>query len=316
MIAAALAAMMLASVVPAAPGDTIDLATPNGTIAGTLLLPATCPCPVVLIIAGSGPTDRDGNSPLLPGANNSLKYLAEALAAKGIASVRYDKRGIGASRAAMQGGEADLRFDDYVDDAAGWLAKLRADHRFTTVSVVGHSEGSLIGMIAARRAKADAFVSIAGAGRRAGAIIHEQLAARVPPELLAAADRTIAQLERGETPDSAPPALGALFRPSVQPYLISWFKYDPAVEISKLKIPALIVQGTTDIQTSMTDAKALAAGYPAGRFLTIDGMNHVLKNAPPGRAEQMPVYSDPSIPVVPKLIDEMSSFVNGLKKTS
>jgi len=316
MIAAALAAMMLASVVPAAPGDTIDLATPNGTIAGTLLLPATCPCPVVLIIAGSGPTDRDGNSPLLPGANNSLKYLAEALAAKGIASVRYDKRGIGASRAAMQGGEAELRFDDYVDDAAGWLAKLRADHRFTTVSVVGHSEGSLIGMIAARRAKADAFVSIAGAGRRAGAIIHEQLAARVPPELLAAADRTIAQLERGETPDSAPPALGALFRPSVQPYLISWFKYDPAAEIAKLTIPTLIVQGTTDIQVSVADAKALGAAQPKATLVIVDGMNHVMKSVPADQAAQVKSYGDPTLPVVPQLVDAIAALVAGTHRSS
>jgi pimeloyl-ACP methyl ester carboxylesterase len=303
--------MMLASAVPASPGDSVSLETPDGTLAGTLELPARCPCPVVLIIAGSGPTDRDGNSPLLPGANNSLKYLAEGLAAKGIASVRYDKRGIGASNAAMHGGESDLRFDDYVNDAVGWLAKLRADPRFTTVSVVGHSEGSLIGMIAAREAKADAFVSIAGAGRAAGKIIHEQLASRVPPELLASADRTIAQLEKGERPDSAPPALGALFRPSVQPYLVSWFRYDPAVEIAKLTVPTLIVQGTTDIQISIADAKTLGAAQPKATLLLIDGMNHVMKSVPADQAAQMKSYSDPSLPVVPQLVDAIAVLVAG-----
>ena len=316
MIAAVAAAMMLASAVPANPGDSISLATPNGVLAGTLELPATCPCPVVLIIAGSGPTDRDGNSPLLTGANNSLKYLAEGLAAKGIASVRYDKRGIGASKAAMHGGESDLRFDDYVNDAVGWLEKLHADKRFTTVSVVGHSEGSLIGMIAAREAKADGFVSIAGAGRAAGKIIHEQLASRVPPELLAAADRTIAQLERGETPDSAPPALGALFRPSVQPYLISWFKYDPAAEIGKLAIPTLIVQGTTDIQVSVADAKALGAAQPKATLLLIDGMNHVMKSVPADQAAQMKSYSDPSLPVVPQLVEAIAALVARTRRSS
>ena len=316
MIAALAAAMMLASAVPANPGDSISLATPNGVLAGTLELPAMCPCPVVLIIVGSGPTDRDGNSPLLPGANNSLKYLAEGLAAKGIASVRYDKRGIGASKAAMHGGESDLRFDDYVNDAVGWLEKLRADKRFTTVSVVGHSEGSLIGMIAAREAKANGFVSIAGAGRAAGKIIHEQLASRVPPELLAAADRTIAQLERGETPDSAPPALGALFRPSVQPYLISWFKYDPAVEIAKLAIPTLIVQGTTDIQVSVADAKALGAAQPKATLLLIDGMNHVMKAVPADQAAQMKSYSDPSLPVAPQLVEAIAALVARTRRSS
>lgn len=311
MIAAVLVAMTMSSTVPAEPGDTIDLETPNGTLAGTLELPAKCPCPVALIIAGSGPTDRDGNSPLLPGANNSLKYLAEALAAKGIASVRYDKRGIGASKAAMHGGESELRFDDYVNDAAAWLAKLRGDKRFTTVSVIGHSEGSLIGMIAAQKAKADAFVSISGAGRAAGKIILEQLASRVPPDLLAAADRTIAQLERGETPDSAPPALGALFRPSVQPYLMSWFRYDPAVEIAKLSIPTLIVQGTTDIQVGVDDAKALGAAQPKATLLIIDGMNHVMKSVAADQAAQMKSYSDPSLPVVPALVDAIAKLVKG-----
>jgi len=308
MIALALAATMFSTTLPDG-GDSVSVQTATGTLAGTLELPAKCPCPVVLIIAGSGPTDRDGNSPMLPGANNSLKYLAEGLAAKGIASVRYDKRGIGASKAAMPASESDLRFDDFVADAVAWLAKLRADKRFTTVTVVGHSEGSLIGMVAAREAKADAFVSIAGAGRPAGKILHEQLASRVPPEMLAAADRTIAQLEKGETPDSAPPALAALFRPSVQPYLISWFRYDPAAEIAKLTIPTLIAQGTTDIQVSIADAKALGAAQPKATLLLIDGMNHVMKSVAADPAAQMKSYGDPTLPVVPALVDAVSEVV-------
>ncbi|HZK78611.1 MAG TPA: alpha/beta hydrolase, partial [Gemmatimonadaceae bacterium] len=173
-------------------------------------------------------------------------------------------------------------------------------------------------MIAAREAGADGYVSLEGAGRKPSAILVEQLTPQLPPEMLATSKHLLDLIEAGSPPDTTtvPPMLAMLFRPSVRPYMVSWFKYDPAVEISKLKIPALIVQGTTDIQTSMTDAKALAAGYPAARFLTIEGMNHVLKNAPPGRAEQMPAYSDPTLPVVPKLIEEMSSFVNGLKRKS
>lgn len=308
MIGLALAAAMLSTNVAGA-GDSVSVQTPTGTLAGTLELPAKCPCPVVLIIAGSGPTDRDGNSPLLPGANNSLKYLAEGLQAKGIASVRYDKRGVGGSKGAMPASESDLRFDDFVADAVAWLTKLRADKRFTTVTVVGHSEGSLIGMIAAREAKADAFVSIAGAGRPAGKILHEQLSSRIPPEMLAAADRTIGQLEKGETPDSAPPALASLFRPSVQPYLISWFRYDPAAELAKLTIPTLVVQGTTDIQVSVADAKALGAAQPKATLLIIDGMNHVLKSVPADQAAQLKSYGDPSLPVVPALVEAVSEVV-------
>src|ERR1043165_3945869 len=87
--------------------DTVTLTTPTGALHGTLLVPAsTRPVPLAVIIAGSGPTDRDGNSPMLQGKNNSLKMLAEGLAARGIASVRYDKRGIAGS-AKAGGNEVD-----------------------------------------------------------------------------------------------------------------------------------------------------------------------------------------------------------------
>jgi hypothetical protein len=294
----------------------VTLVTPTGTIYGTLEVPvADHPVPVVLLIAGSGPTDRDGNSKMLPGANNSLKLVASGLAIHGIASLRFDKRGI--AQSALAGPkEEDLRFDNYVSDAEGWIKQLRADKRFSTVSVAGHSEGSLIGMIAARNAGADGDISLEGAGRKPSQIIIEQLTPQVTPEILATSKHIMELIEAGQPADTTtvPPMLTPLFRPSVRPYLVSWFRYDPSVEIGKLKIPALIVQGTTDFQTSMTDANALAKGYPAGRLLTVEGMNHVLKNAPPGRAEQGPAYSDPSLPVVPQLIDEMSAFVKALKK--
>jgi pimeloyl-ACP methyl ester carboxylesterase len=155
--------------------EAVDIATPGGSVYGSLLLPPGAgPHPVALIIAGSGPTDRNGNSPLLPGQNNSLRLLAEGLAERGIASVRYDKRGIAAS-AASAPREIDLRFDTYVDDAVAWIRKLQADPRFSSVSVVGHSEGSLIGMRAAGLTNATAFVSIAGIARRAPDVLRDQL---------------------------------------------------------------------------------------------------------------------------------------------
>lgn len=290
--------------------DTLKTAT--GDLFGTLVLPAVrTPVPVALIIAGSGPTDRNGNSPALPGKNNSLSMLADALAANGIASLRYDKRGIAASRAAMAS-ENDLRFDNFVDDAAAWARQLRADKRFSTVTIIGHSEGSLIGMIAAKNAGADGFVSLEGAGRKAQDLLIEQLKPNLPPELFSQTERILAALTAGTMPDSVPPVLGALFRPSVQPYLISWFKYDPAVEIGKLDVPVLIVQGATDIQTSMTDANALAAGNKSARLLTIEGMNHILKEVSGDRMAQLPKYGDPSLPVVPKLIDEVVAFIKSV----
>ena len=292
------------------------LKTPTGDIFGTLELPAAKqPVPVALIIAGSGPTDRNGNTPALPGSNNSLKMIADGLASRGIASLRYDKRGIAASRAAMST-EADLRFNHFIEDAEAWVKQLRADKRFSTITVIGHSEGSLIGMVAAREAGADGYVSLEGAGRKAQDILAEQLKSQLPPDLFAQTERVLATLSAGNMPDSTPPMLAALFRPSVLPYLISWFKYDPAEEIGKLTVPVLIIQGTTDIQTSMTDAQALAAGNKSAKFVPVEGMNHILKEVSGDRLAQLPKYSDPTLPVVPALLDDIAAFIKSVQKKS
>jgi hypothetical protein len=287
----------------------IDLTTPTGVIHGTLLLPdGPGPFPVALLIAGSGPTDRDGNSRLLPGKNNSYRLLAEGLAQRGIATVRYDKRGVAASAAASPP-EVDLRFDTYIDDAVAWLKILRADQRFATVSVVGHSEGSLIGMDAARQGCADAYVSLSGAGQPIGAALRVQLRPQLPPALWLESERILSGLEAGRTTDSVPATLAALYRPSLQPYMISWLRHNPPVEIAALHIPVLIVQGTTDIQVAVTDAQALHAAKPDAELLLIDGMNHVLKSVPSDMAKQQASYSDPLLPVAPQLIDAVASFL-------
>jgi pimeloyl-ACP methyl ester carboxylesterase len=169
-------------------------------------------------------------------------------------------------------------------------------------------------MVAAKNASADAFISLEGAGRKAQDLLVEQLKPQFPAELMSQTERILAALTAGNMPDSVPPVLAALFRPSVQPYLISWFKYDPAVEIGKLQVPVLIVQGTTDVQTTMTDANALAAGNKSARLLTIEGMNHIFKEVSGDRMAQLPKYSDPSLPVMPRLIDEIVSFIKSLPK--
>lgn len=304
--------------------EAIKLETPTGNLYGTLLLPQSKrKVPIVLIIAGSGPTDRDGNSPLLKGSNNSLKLLAEGLAANGIASLRYDKRGIGESGKDMlltaqktnkMPREEDLIFDVYIDDAVLWGQKLRVDKRFSTVTLAGHSEGSLIGMAAVKKMKADAFVSIAGAGRPVGQILLEQIKAQLPPDLMKSAEDILKELTAGKTVETVPSALNVVFRRSVQPYMISWLRYDPAKEIAKLTVPVLITQGTTDIQATAQDVKLLAAAKPSAKVLMIDGMNHVLKAVPSDRDKQVASYSDPTLPVMTELIDEISSFVNKVKK--
>jgi len=293
---------------------TITLDTPTGKIVGTLLLPSgTGVAPLVVIIAGSGPTDRNGNSPALPGQNNSIKMLADGLAARGIASLRYDKRGIGESAKAMVS-EASMRFDMYADDAAGWVGRFRSDPRFSTITVVGHSEGSLLGMLAAQHANADGYVSIAGAGRAADKILREQLGKQLPPDLLAFSNKALDELLAGRTVDSPPPPLAALFRPSVQPYMISWLRVDPQAEIARLNIPVLIVQGTLDGQVMVSDAQLLAKAQPKAKLLMIEGMNHVFKQVPDDPASQQKSYSDPSIPDAPELIEGVATFVKSVPR--
>jgi pimeloyl-ACP methyl ester carboxylesterase len=248
---------------------------------------------------------------MLPGPNDSLKMLAEALAANGTASVRYDKRGIGASRAAGLE-ERDLRFDTYVDDAGAWITRLKNDPRFSSVFVIGHSEGSLIGMLAARAAGAHGFISIAGTARPAADLIRAQLAGKLPDDLAAASERTLKELVAGRTVDDPPVALAALYRPSVQPYLISWFRHDPAAEIARMEMPVLIVQGTTDIQVPVEDARARAKAGKGAKLAIIEGMNHVLKLVGEDKAAQVASYGRNDLPIAPKLVDAVVEFIGSV----
>src|SRR5262245_9230042 len=284
----------------------IRLETETGVLHGSLDLPnGTPPFPIVLIIAGSGPTDRDGNQALLK--NDSLKLLGQALASKGIAALRYDKRGIAESAAAAPK-EEDLRFETYVADAVQWINLLRRDSRFSSIGIIGHSEGSLIGMLAAKQVKLDRLASIAGAGRPASELIRKQLDAMLPPNLKTSGEQILNELISGQTVTDVPKELAPLYRPSVQPYLISWFKYDPAREIRALEVPVLIIQGTADLQISIDDAQRLAQAKKDATLRVIDGMNHVLKRVT-SPAEQKLAYTDPSLPIEAAIVEEIAAFV-------
>lgn len=293
--------------------ESMSLNTSTGTIYGKLTLPDDMKSPsvVALLIAGSGPTDMDGNTAVGNMKNNSLKYLAEGLAKNGIPVLRFDKRGVASSASAgLQ--ESELRFEHYIADVEGWIDLLMADKRFKGVVIVGHSEGALIGLEACRKnAKAKGYVSLAGAGCPAYEIIEAQVAAQMTPEAVQKQVADInASLKEGREVSDVPVYLQALFRPSVQPYLISWYRYDPQKLIALLKVPMLIVQGRIDIQVSVQDAELLKQAAPRAELLLIDGMNHVLKTCDSTNPqEQMKVYADPSLPLADGLVDALCGFI-------
>lgn len=275
-------------------------------IHGTLLIPTGLDkMSVVLIIAGSGPTDRDGNNSVYQ--NNSLKMLAEALADSGIASLRYDKRGIGASDA-PNFPESDIRFEDFIKDAEEWINFLQVDKRFHSITILGHSEGSLIGMVASQKNGVNKYISVAGSGRKANDILLDQLI-KSSPFFTVPATIMMDSLANGYTVVNVLPALKEMFRPSVQPYLISWIKYDPAVEIATLDIPVLIIQGSTDIQVPVSDAELLAEANPEAKLVFVESMNHVLKEAPADRGANIETYSKPDLPLIKGFTQKIIEFI-------
>jgi len=284
----------------------IDIET--GKIYGTLLIPEkTFPVPVALIIAGSGPTDRDGNQPNM--INNSLRYLAENLTKNGIATLRYDKRLIGQSKTSQS--ESEIRFEDYISDAKKWISTIKQDPRFSKIIVIGHSEGSLIGMVAARESDADLFISLAGVSKPADKIILEQTKGMLSPDLFNETVKILDSLRCGKTVSKVNPNLAMLFRPDVQPYMISWIKYNPSKEIQKLEIPILIIHGTSDIQVSIDNAHELAAANNKAEVKIIENMNHVLKISDTDRNKNIATYMNPDLPISEELTKTIINFING-----
>ncbi|MDP4280706.1 MAG: alpha/beta hydrolase [Bacteroidota bacterium] len=303
---------LIFNVVLFAQEQTITLETAGGDIKGTLLLPDSVKkVPVALIISGSGPTDRDGNQSSMK--NNSLKYLAEELGKQGIASVRFDKRAIGESAGAATS-EASLRFETYINDVKDWIRMLSEDKRFTRIIVIGHSEGSLIGMVASSgNPKVSAFVSIAGTSLPADELLKVQLASQ-PQGIRDIIFPKLDSLKHGDTLHNVTVMLYSLFRPSVQPYMISWFRYNPQEWITRLNIPILILQGDKDIQISVDDAQNLSKAAPGAVLKIIPNMNHVLKECNTlDRQDQITIYNNPDLPVKKDLVEVIAGFITNLK---
>ena len=279
-------------------------------LAGTLTRPegAAGRTPVVLIIAGSGPTDRDGNSRL--GLTSDVyKKLAWALAQRGIASVRYDKRGIGGSTFA--GDASAMVFGDFADDAVAGARALAADARFTKVVLIGHSEGALLAERAANAgAPVAGVVMMAGMGRRFTAVLRQQMASKLDGARLAEYDSLMALFLGAGPMPAVPQELRSLLHPSVRRFIQTENAIDPADEARRLPVPLLVVQGATDVQVSVADAEALRTARPDAEVHILPDANHLfVRIATTDRAAQLATYNDPSLPLVPDLVPLVAAFV-------
>lgn len=290
-----------------------------GDLRGTLALPEGDSDAVVLIIAGSGPTDRNGNSGT--GLTTNAYYmLARALETEGIASLRYDKRGVGQSRYTdpdRYERESELRFDDYIEDAAACAEWLR-ERGFRKIIPVGHSEGALVALeLATRSSDVAAVVSLAGAGYPIDEILQFQLNRELislNPGMMMQVQSLLSQLRQGKTATNVPPLLQTIFRPSVQPYLISWMQYDPRATIRRVAQPVLILSGDNDIQISTDNAEALALAQPAARKRIIPRMTHLLKpsDETDPRRQKLTIYMDAEAPISEELVSAVTEFVRSL----
>lgn len=294
---------------------TVSITSNDAVLHGTVALPAVItdkPLPVVLFIAGSGPTDRNGNNKA--GLNtNAYQMFCRQLTEKGIATLRYDKWGAGESMPTSKEIPASRKvFEAEIDDVVAWVKYIQTDKRFSELIIVGHSQGSLVGILAAQKTHpyTTKFISIAGLGYSGSETIKRQLSDPGQPAMLINdAIPVIDSLVSGHFVTNIPPLLTQLFNRSLQPYLISWFKYDPAQEFAKLNIPSLIIQGTNDIQVTIEDAKRLASARPLSSLLIIEQMNHVLKTVKGDRMENLASYSKPALPLTPELIEKVYSFI-------
>jgi len=287
----------------------------SGTLglAATLTVPrgVTGRVPVAVIVAGSGPTDRNGNS-VMGIRPNSYAQLAWRLAERGIATLRYDKRGMPGTQ-----GTFDIRtmtLEDFAGDARAAAESLARDSRFSRVVLIGHSEGASLALLAARQgAPIAGVVHVSGLGRPLTAVMREQLSRQFDSTTLARYDTAMRHYLQGEQPADVPPQLAMLFVPVNQTFMRSLAAFDAPAAIRAVRQPVLIVQGETDLQATVADAERLHAARPEARLILIPATNHVLKHvADTTLAGQMGTYQNPSVPIVADVVAAIADWILAL----
>lgn len=283
----------------------------NDTISGTLLtdFPLSAKrnrqTPIVIIIPGSGPTDRDGNSAMLPGPNNSYKQLADSLKALGISSYRYDKLGIGASSKDID--ESEMRFStnvSMVEAIYNTLKKLE----FRNIYLIGHSEGALIGSMAAQKIDIEGLILIAGSGRNFLDLLDEQLGAQFSTDIHTSIMHKLDSIKQGYAVENKNLMFESLLRESIQPYLRELLNLEPAAELSKVGVPVLLIQGEQDFQVSTKDLEGLKNAKPDAEVKVYQNMNHVLKVVKTPQENQAS-YADPDFRLEPSLPIDIAGWI-------
>jgi hypothetical protein len=266
----------------------------------------------VLLIAGSGATDRDGNNGAML-QTDVYRLVAEGLAAHGIASVRYDKRGVGRSERNFAPDQTVI--DDFVDDAIAWVDLLRHDPRTASITLAGHSEGGYIAIAAAGRTHVDALALVSAPGRTMDTILREQLGRQLDAAQMAEVDRLLGAIRRGEPLANVPAPLRPLFNPTVARFIRSELDGDPVAMLRPLRIPTLVLQGETDMQITAVDARTLAGARDGIRLVLLPHTNHVLKVEEIAALPQAS-YTDASRPLAPGVIDALVSIVPSASSSS
>jgi len=276
----------------------------NSYVRGTLVTPKkmegdTTKIPLIIFVMGQGLTDRNGNQ---SGAkNDAFKHLARELAKQNVASFRYDKR-IFNSRVS----ELKTLFQDYIKDAIMTIEHFILEPQYSKVIVAGHDQGSLVGMIATQN-RADGFISIAGASQAVDKMVTDQLD-RQAPGLSSNAKKSFEELRENGKVLEYSEALEMIFRPELQPFMRSWMAYDPQIEIKKIDVPILVIQGDRDLQIDVSEAKKLLKATPFARYAEIKYMNHYLKEVKGSDLENQKSYNEPNRAIMPKVVAEIAAF--------
>ena len=288
------------------------LKTFSGQLSGTLAMPvnATGKMPIVLIVGDAGSTDRDGNNEKTGVTANTYKLLAQELGKNGIASLRYDKRNVGQSVSPTK--ESQLRIDDYSDDAVSLINMLNDDQRFSKIILFGHGEGALVSMVAIIDGPVKGYIGAECSSEQGDKILTDQMKSK--PKYQQDEFKTILDtLKRGKITDNVDPSLYFIARPSIQNFLMSWCRLVPLRGIKGLKVPALIIQGTTDLTVKTENGEKLKKAKSDAQLLVIKGMNHILKDAPADEDKNMDTYSKPDLPLSAELVPGIVDFINKLK---